>query len=122
MEDFTVLEKIGQGNFGVVYLVYSRRDPGYSVIKQINLRNLSSAEKGNVFQETQLLSSLKHPSIVQYKESFQENGFINIVMEHCAGGDLYTLINRRRGVYFQESLILNFFAQICSAVLFIHKR
>ena len=37
--------------------------------------------------ESKILSSVKSPYIVRYYESFEENNFLNIVMEYCDGGD-----------------------------------
>ena len=48
-------------------------------------------------REAQLLSSLQHPNIVAYIESFRSRDrHLNIVMAFCEGGDLYTKLKYRK--------------------------
>ena len=51
-----------------------------------------------------------------------ENGNLYIVMEYCEGGDLYALINTRKGSLFPEKVVLNWFAQLCLALKHVHDR
>ena len=43
-------------------------------------------------------------------------------MEHCEGGDLFSMISKQRGKHLHEDLILFIFLQICLAVNYIHGR
>ena len=45
--------------------------------------------------EVKVLSSLKHPYIVAYKDSFIEDGFLNIVMESLLAQGLLPLMSRK---------------------------
>nr|XP_020020029.1 serine/threonine-protein kinase Nek1 isoform X1 [Castor canadensis] len=65
---------------------------------------------------------MKHPNIVQYRESFEENGSLYIVMDYCEGGDLFKRINAQKGILFQEDQILDWFVQICLALKHVHDR
>ena len=58
------------GNFGVVSVVRSRLDSRLYVLKEIDLRSLTADVKRAALGEAQLLSSLQHPCIVGYIESF----------------------------------------------------
>ena len=75
-----------------------------------------------VLGEVSLLSDMEHPNIVCYKESFHAANFVQIIMEYCAGGDLFSLISRQRGKHLSEDLILFIFLQVCLAVKYIHSR
>jgi NIMA (never in mitosis gene a)-related kinase len=58
------------GNFGVVSVVRSRVDGNLFVLKEIDLTKLDADVKRAALGEAQLLSSLQHPCIVGYIESF----------------------------------------------------
>ena len=52
--------------------------------------SLNEKEKQNALNEVRLLASVKHPNIVQYKESFidESSQTLCLVMEYADGGDL----------------------------------
>merc|ERR1719387_3128667 len=57
---------------------------------------MGAKERKDAANEVKVLSSLKHPYIVAYKDSFIEDGFLNIVMEYADGGDLFTRIQGKK--------------------------
>lgn len=83
---------------------------------------MSSKEREESRREVAVLANMKHPNIVQYRESFEENGSLYIVMDYCEGGDLFKRINAQRGNLFQEDQILDWFVQICLALKHVHDR
>ncbi|VDO61369.1 unnamed protein product [Schistosoma margrebowiei] len=95
MSDLLKYEKvgnIGEGAFGKAILVLSKSENIHRVMKEINIRKVS------------VLSKMNHPNIVQYCDSFEESGWLYIIMEYCDQGDLYTKINKQNGVLMPESL------------------
>lgn len=70
----------------------------------------------------QVLSSLQHPHITQFLQSFECNSELVIAMEYCSGGDLRQLIAQRRGILFPQDRILDWFVQLCLAVKYIHDK
>ncbi|XP_032150566.1 serine/threonine-protein kinase Nek3-like [Sapajus apella] len=65
---------------------------------------------------------MKHPNIVAFKESFEAEGHLYIVMEYCDGGDLMQKIKQQKGKLFPEDMILNWFSQMCLGVNHIHRK
>ncbi|XP_062981922.1 serine/threonine-protein kinase Nek3 isoform X2 [Elgaria multicarinata webbii] len=65
---------------------------------------------------------MKHPNIVTYAESFEAAGHLYIVMEYCDDGDLMQKIKLQKGKLLPEDTILNWFAQICLGVKYIHDK
>ncbi|XP_073088930.1 serine/threonine-protein kinase Nek1 isoform X9 [Manis javanica] len=122
MEKYVRLQKIGEGSFGKAILVKSTEDGRQYVIKEINISRMSSKEREESRREVAVLANMKHPNIVQYRESFEENGSLYIVMDYCEGGDLYKRINAQKGIFFQEDQILDWFVQICLALKHVHDR
>ena len=46
----------------------------------------------NIKQEVKILSTLDHPNIVKYYETYDDSEYVYIVMEHCGGGELFEKI------------------------------
>ncbi|XP_040482364.1 serine/threonine-protein kinase Nek1 isoform X2 [Ursus maritimus] len=122
MEKYVRLQKIGEGSFGKAILVKSTEDGRQYVIKEINISKMSNKEREESRREVAVLANMKHPNIVQYRESFEENGSLYIVMDYCEGGDLFKRINAQKGILFQEDQILDWFVQICLALKHVHDR
>ncbi|XP_029415410.1 serine/threonine-protein kinase Nek1 isoform X2 [Nannospalax galili] len=122
MEKYVRLQKIGEGSFGKAVLVKSAEDGRQYVIKEINISRMSNKEREESRREVAVLANMKHPNIVQYRESFEENGSLYIVMDYCEGGDLFKRINAQKGILFQEDQILDWFVQICLALKHVHDR
>uniref|UniRef100_A0A8D2H9B2 Serine/threonine-protein kinase Nek4 n=1 Tax=Urocitellus parryii TaxID=9999 RepID=A0A8D2H9B2_UROPR len=114
---------VGKGSYGEVTLVKHRRDGRQYVIKKLNLRNASSRERRAAEQEAQLLSQLKHPNIVTYKESWEGgDGLLYIVMGFCEGGDLYRKLKEQKGQLLPESQVVEWFVQIAMALQYLHEK
>eukprot|EP00877_Chromochloris_zofingiensis_P006228 jgi/Chrzof1/1859/Cz10g23280.t1 len=68
----------------------------------------------------QLLSTLDHPNIIAYKDSFlDQDGALCIVTTFCDEGDMFSRIKARAaaGQYFSESEIMDYFIQVCGICL-----
>nr|KAF6475401.1 NIMA related kinase 4 [Rousettus aegyptiacus] len=120
---YCYLRVVGRGSYGEVTLVRHRRDGRQYVIKKLNLRNASSRERRAAEQEAQLLSRLKHPNIVTYKESWEGgDGRLYIVMGFCEGGDLYRKLKEQKGQLLPESQVVEWFVQIAMALQYLHEK
>uniref|UniRef100_A0A8C9P8C8 non-specific serine/threonine protein kinase n=1 Tax=Spermophilus dauricus TaxID=99837 RepID=A0A8C9P8C8_SPEDA len=120
MDKFDMIKIIGEGAFGKAYLAKEKLDSKHCVIKEINFAKVK-LRKGSK-KEVILLAKMKHPNIVTFFSSFQENSKLFIVMEYCDGGDLAKRILRQRGVLFSEDQILGWFVQISLGLKHIHDR
>lgn len=77
---------IGRGNFGSATLVSPKETPDkFFVAKKIILGGLKEKEQTSALLEAKLLKELTHTNIVDYIDSFIEDGFFIIVMEYCEG-------------------------------------
>ena len=128
-DKYEFLKKIGKGSYGEVWLVIpinsssiKSRTKQY-ILKRLDLHqsssNPSESDIENTEREAKLLSTLKHPNIVAYNESFRSrDGFLNIVMAYCEGGDLYTKLKEKKvnKELLTENQIMEWFIQICMAL------
>ncbi|XP_043832566.1 serine/threonine-protein kinase Nek4 isoform X2 [Dromiciops gliroides] len=120
---YCFLRAVGKGSYGEVTLVRHRQDSKQYVIKKLNLRNASSRERKAAEQEAQLLSQLKHPNIVTYRESWEgEDGLLYIVMGFCEGGDLYRKLKEQKGKLLPENQVVEWFVQIAMALQYLHEK
>uniref|UniRef100_A0A8D1PLD7 Serine/threonine-protein kinase Nek3 n=1 Tax=Sus scrofa TaxID=9823 RepID=A0A8D1PLD7_PIG len=121
MDGYRVLREIGQGSFGRALLVQQEDSNRMFAMKEIRLpKSHSDTQKSR--KEAVLLAKMKHPNIVAFKESFEAEGHLYIVMEYCDGGDLMQKIKHQKGKLFPEDMILNWFTQMCLGVNHIHKQ
>lgn len=123
MELYEVVKSIGSGNFGQVYLVRHKFEGRNYVVKKIKTRDMPESEREKTEQEVRLLQKLRHTNIVAYKDSYiDREQFLCIVMVNCEGGDMYSKIKSAKGKKFTEAQILEWFAQILLALLYLHER
>ncbi|NWV92179.1 NEK3 kinase, partial [Machaerirhynchus nigripectus] len=121
MEGYNMLKVLGEGSFGRALLVYHRISDQNYVMKEIRLPKSSSGVESSR-KEAVLLAKMKHPNIVAFKESFESDGHLYIVMEYCDNGDLMQKIKHQGGNLFPEDTILHWFVQMCLAVKHIHDK
>ncbi|NXI62223.1 NEK3 kinase, partial [Anseranas semipalmata] len=121
MEEYEVLKVLGEGSFGRALLVHHKSSDQKYAMKEIRLP-MSSSDVENSRKEAILLAKMKHPNIVAYKESFEADGHLYIVMEYCDDGDLMQKIKHQRGKLFPEDTILHWFVQMCLGVKHIHDK
>ncbi|NXD09879.1 NEK3 kinase, partial [Nothocercus nigrocapillus] len=121
MEEYEVLKVLGEGSFGRALLVHHASSNQKYAMKEIRLP-VSSSNIENSRKEAVLLAKMKHPNIVAFKESFEADGHLYIVMEYCDDGDLMQKIKHQRGKLFSEDTILHWFVQMCLGVKHIHDK
>ncbi|NWY01836.1 NEK3 kinase, partial [Nothoprocta ornata] len=121
MEQYKVLGVLGEGSFGRALLVHHESSNQKYAMKEIRLP-VSSSNVENSRKEAVLLAKMKHPNIVAFKESFEADGHLYIVMEYCDDGDLMQKIKHQRGKLFSEDTILHWFVQMCLGVKHIHDK
>jgi calcium-dependent protein kinase len=77
-----------------VFLAEATNDENFKVaIKAISKKKIGDNLK-QIKAEINILSSLDHPNIVKYYETYENKEFLYIVMEYCPGGDLFKFITK----------------------------
>ena len=124
MENFEILEKLGEGSFSIVYKVRRKIDNQLYALKQVSLQNLKEKNILNSLNEIRLLASIKSNYIISYKEAFyeeKENSLI-IIMEYADNGDLDKKIKNliKNNKYFEEKEIWKILIQLIKGLKTLH--
>eukprot|EP00474_Spongospora_subterranea_P008976 CRZ09434.1 hypothetical protein [Spongospora subterranea] len=127
MGKYKVLQKLGQGSYGTVFLVHDSKDGRLFVMKKITVSGMSANELVDCKREIQILAMLKHPNIIGYQRSFVRRGALCIVMDYADNGDLHRMIHKQRkvrkagGPGFPETLVLDLLVQVALGLRHIHQ-
>ena len=116
MNDFQILQKLGEGAYSTVYKVKRLVDNNIYALKKVKLLNLSDKEKSNALNEVRILASVKSNYVISYKEAFfdEKDSTLGIVMEYADKGDLYQRIieHKKTAKFFEEREIWRILIQL----------
>ena len=115
---YRVLELLGEGGMGAVYL--AERIDDFSMKVAIKLMPGASARQMRRFvRERQILASLNHPGIARlYDGGTAEDGTPYIAMEYIAGQAITEYVVTQR---LNLEARLSLFAKVCDAVAYAHR-
>jgi calcium-dependent protein kinase len=118
-----------EGHFGSVRSAFKKKE--YSqhkvfAVKSISLKKLSEKEYRDLILEVKILSSLEHPHIVKFYETYHDNKYFHIVIELCRGNNLYMRLKKLKGRMKEEHvkiIILKFLHAInyCHSKGIVHR-
>ncbi|XP_022994598.1 calcium-dependent protein kinase 10-like [Cucurbita maxima] len=86
--------ELGRGEFGITYLCTDKETKESLACKSISKRKLRTAvDIEDVRREVAIMSNLpEHPNIVKLKATYEDSKNVHLVMELCAGGELFDRI------------------------------
>ena len=126
IKDITLLNVLGKGAFGTVYL--SRKD-GKNEFYATKMIDRAMADKPSYFKyfenELRLLKELHHPNIVHLEDIQRDDKYYYIVMEYVNGGSLTDCLKKYKSKYgkaFPEDIVQYLMKQIVDAIKYIHQR
>jgi len=127
---YEIVEVIGQGGMGRVYLALDRRLEGRRcAIKEVvsppgTPPDLVEAARKQFRQEAQALAQLDHPNLPKVTDFFAIDDRDYLVMDYVAGQDLQSIIAdaRQRGRFLPESQVLAWAEQLCDALTYLHNQ
>ena len=121
---YAKVKRIGKGSFGVVDLVKGKDKRLYvmKIVLRTGPKTSASGQVREAVNEANMLKTLNHPNIVEFKEAFNEGRHICIVMAYCESGDLKQRIKKaqKSGKYFKQSLVMDWFVQMAQGLHYLH--
>ena len=125
MENFKIINKIGEGAYSTVYIVRRIEDDQLYALKKVKIQSLSIKEKENALNEVRILASVNSPFVISYKESFidEKDQTLCIVMEYADEGDLFQKITLYKKLHttFEENDVWKIFIQITKGLNDLHE-
>lgn len=116
---YTVSSVIGEGKFGLIKLGMDKLTGRKVAIKIINKETMSSNDLELVRTEIEIMKICQHPNIIRLYNIYEDTSTINIVMEYCPGGDLYSYLEKRNFIL-PEPRACELIHKLCTAVFYIH--
>ena len=117
---YEVKGALGKGKFGLVKLGIHKESGREVAIKIINKKLVGPVDVQQVKSEIDILKIAKHPNIIKLYDVFENEKYIYIIMEYCAGGDLFSYIEKR-GFKLKEERAAEIIHKLCTTVYFLHQ-
>ncbi|XP_010555837.1 PREDICTED: calcium-dependent protein kinase 20-like [Tarenaya hassleriana] len=94
---YSVGRKLGQGQFGTTFLCLEKKTGKEFACKTIAKRKLTTQEDvEDVRREIQIMHHLSgHPNVIQIVGAYEDAVAVHVVMDLCAGGELFDRIIQR---------------------------
>ncbi|KAI9204729.1 kinase-like domain-containing protein [Polychytrium aggregatum] len=130
--DFKIKEQIGRGAFATVHLVkFAPRNlqdvsqPAVSeksyAMKALRKKDIIATKQiKHVMNEKTILENVRFPFIVELLATFQDIKHLYLVMEYIPGGDMFTLLRKRRR--FPESVARFYSSELVLALEYLHSK
>ena len=118
---FDIVEELGKGSFGCVYLVKKKTTGEIYALKALDKRALARDHQLKyALGECRILRQLDSPFIVHLYDSFQTPNRFYMLLEYCPGKDLGVVLESR-GTFKQDEVRF-FAAEILLALEYLHDR
>ncbi|XP_069349786.1 serine/threonine-protein kinase PLK4 isoform X1 [Eulemur rufifrons] len=120
IEDFKVGSLLGKGSFAGVYRAESIHTGLEVAIKMIDKKAMYKAGMvQRVQNEVKIHCQLKHPSILELYNYFEDNNYVYLVLEMCHNGEMNRYLKNRMKP-FSENEARHFMHQIITGMLYLH--
>uniref|UniRef100_A0A673C3L2 Serine/threonine-protein kinase PLK4 n=1 Tax=Sphaeramia orbicularis TaxID=375764 RepID=A0A673C3L2_9TELE len=120
IEDFKVLTLLGKGSFACVYRAKSIKTGLEVAIKTIDKKAMHKAGMvQRVTNEVEIQCRLKHPSVLELYNYFEDSNYVYLVLEMCHNGEMSRYLKERKQA-FSEDEARHFMHQIVKGMLYLH--
>uniref|UniRef100_A0A669QJC9 Serine/threonine-protein kinase PLK4 n=1 Tax=Phasianus colchicus TaxID=9054 RepID=A0A669QJC9_PHACC len=120
IEDFKVGNLLGKGSFAGVYRAVSLKTGLEVAIKMIDKKAMHKVGMvQRVQNEVKIHCQLKHPSILELYNYFEDSNYVYLILEMCHNGEMSRYIKNRKKP-FSEDEARHFLHQIITGMLYLH--
>lgn len=118
---FTRLKLLGRGGIGQVFLVRLKDTDKLYAMKVLTKEEMIQRNKvKRVMTEREILATANHPFIVTMYASFQTADRLCFVMEYCAGGEFFRVLQRQPRRRLKEDAVRFYAAEVILALEYLH--
>ncbi|KAK0400071.1 hypothetical protein QR680_003339 [Steinernema hermaphroditum] len=115
---YDILEEIGSGAFGVVHRCVERATGNTFAAKFVNTPH--EADKETVRKEINTMSELRHPSLINLHDAFEDEEEMVMIYEFMSGGELFEKVSDEKNRMSEEEAI-DYMRQVCNALRHMHE-
>jgi protein-serine/threonine kinase len=118
---FQKIKLIGKGDVGKVYLVKHIETDKLYAMKILDKKEMIKRNKvKRVLTEREILATASHPFIVTLYWSFQSADKLYFIMDYCAGGEFFRMLQRQPGKCLTEDSVRFYSAEVLLALEYLH--
>ncbi|KAE8702966.1 Calcium-dependent protein kinase 14 [Hibiscus syriacus] len=94
LEKYDIEKELGRGEFGITYQCFDLKTGEAYACKKISKTKLKTEiDIEDVRREVEIMKHLpRHPNLVVFREAFEDNEAVYLIMELCRGGELFDRI------------------------------
>ncbi|CAG9316372.1 unnamed protein product [Blepharisma stoltei] len=119
--DFELLQELGKGSFGEVYLVRKTATQNLYAMKVLRKDRIMAQNLIKyALTERNVMSYVKHPFIVSLNYAFQTPEKLFLILDYCPGGDLGLMLTKEKR--FSEEKAKIYLAEVTLALEELHKK
>uniref|UniRef100_A0A0B7AWF9 Protein kinase domain-containing protein n=1 Tax=Arion vulgaris TaxID=1028688 RepID=A0A0B7AWF9_9EUPU len=122
MDEYSKIEKIGEGTYGVVYKGRHKKSNRLVALKKIRLESDEEGVPSTAIREISLLKELQHPNIVSLEDVLMQENKLYLVFEFLSMDLKKYLDSIPSGGLMDPMLVKSYLYQITEGILFCHKR
>ncbi|CAO4370478.1 unnamed protein product [Caenorhabditis nigoni] len=122
LDDFTKLEKIGEGTYGVVYKGRNRRTQAMVAMKKIRLESEDEGVPSTAVREISLLKELQHPNVVGLEAVIMQENRLYLIFEFLSYDLKRYMDTLSKEEYLPAETLKSYTFQILQAMCFCHQR
>lgn len=127
VEDIILLQSIGKGSFGEVFLTNRTGVPGKLFATKKVAKSLVATEKVKKYfnNEIFILRNLDHPNIIKYYELKETLNNYYLVFEFCNGGGLTSCMEKYKkkyGTALPEEIVQHLMRQTVKGLQYLHNK
>lgn len=112
---------LGIGAYGVVYSAKHVLNQHVYAVKCMPKTNIDARQQRLHESEIRLHAQVSgHPNIISLEKVVETSDTLNVALEYCHEGDLFSMITEKGGYLGNDQLIKQVFIQILDAVQFCH--
>lgn len=121
-DQYVLGEELGWGQFGVIRACSDKLTGELLACKSIAKdRLVTESDVKSIKLEIEIMNRLSgHPNVVDLKAVYEEEDFVHLVMELCAGGELFHQLEKQGRYSEAEARVL--FRQLMQVVMYCHDK
>lgn len=113
-ETYRILDVLGKGGNGTVYLARHERSGRLWAVKEI------AKEGSRLIMEAELLKKLKHPGLPAVGDILEQGEMLYLVMDYIEGHSLKELLEEKKA--FSQEQVADWGLQLCRVLEYLHSR